>query len=336
MEIIRQNQAWMNARTAIATLLSAAGMLALTAGTAAAQAFPTKTVTFVSPYVAGGVVEIVARVVGAKIGANMGATIIAEARPGANGAVGTTSVAKSAPDGHTWLIATIGHVVNPAVQPNTPYRPSDDFAGVAKLASFPLIAVAHSSLGVRSMKDFVELARSRPGKLDYMMPGIGTSSFLYTALLTRSTGIQLMAIPYKGIPPAIPDLIEGRLSQAFLTYAQALPHINSGKVVPLAWGGTRRHPGLPAVPTLAEAGFAEVSVDSWYLILMPKGTPQSIIERINAEAQKAIKDPEVVRRIEELGGEVATPMAPREVDDLVRKDYDRWRKFVIEAGIKPE
>lgn len=311
-------------------------VFALLAAAAHAQPYPSKPVRFIVPWPAGGIVEIIGRPVVEKIAANWGSPVLLEAKPGANGSIGTEQVAKSAPDGYTWLLATLNHTVNPSLLKNLPWHPTGDFAGVAMIATVPALAVVPAALPASTLAEFVALVKSQPGKLNYLMPGTGTSMHLNTELLKQTAGLDLVAVPYKGLPPAIPDLLAGAVSFGMLSEPLAAPHIKSGKLKALAVGAARRSKLFPDVPTFAEAGYADAQVVAWYAFVVPAKTPRDIIERISQETQKALADPEVQKRLESAGAQVAARSAPQEVDAFLRAETVRWAKLVKDAKIETQ
>jgi tripartite-type tricarboxylate transporter receptor subunit TctC len=283
-----------------------------------AQAYPSKPVRFVVPWPPGGIVEIIGRPVVERIAQNWGSPIVLEAKPGANGSIGTEQVAKSAPDGYTWLLATLNHTVNPSLSKNLPWHPTNDFAGVSMIASV------------------VALVKSQPGKLNYLMPGTGTSMHLNTELLKVTAGLDLVPVPYKGLPTGIPDLLAGSLAFSMVSIPLAAPHIASGKLKALAIGATKRSAKFPDVPTFVEAGFAEAQVVAWYAFLVPAKTPRDVVERISQETQKALADPEVQKRLEAAGADVAGRSTPAEVDAFLKSETARWAKLVRDAKIEAQ
>lgn len=311
-------------------------LIAAVAGTAAAQGYPSKPVRVIVPYPAGGIVEIIARAVVDKVAANWNNPILVEARPGANGSIGTDGVAKSAPDGHTWLLATLSHTTNPSLQKDVPWHPTRDFAGAAMLATVPALAVVPASLPANSLLEFVALAKNHPGKYNYLMPGTGTSMHLNSEALKLAAGIDVVAVPYKGLPPAVPDLLSGTLSFGLLSIPLAAPHIKAGKLRALAIASPERSAQFPEVPTFAEAGFPDAQVVSWFAILLPAKTPGEIVARVNQEIGKALRDPDVVRRLENAGANVAAPLSAQEVDAMLKREVARWAQFVRDAKIQAQ
>jgi len=313
-----------------------AALVAGQAGPALAQPYPDRPVVIVPPYPAGGTPDLVARILGEKMAALWGKSVLVEAKPGGNGVIGTGSVAQSAPDGYTLLLATLSHVTNPLLQKGVRWDPVGDFAGLAEVATAPVVATVPASLPVDTLKAFAEFARKAPDKLNYLMPGIGTSMHLNTEMFKSEAGIELVAIPYKGTPQGVADLLSGRLSFAMLPLSTAAPHIKSGKLKALAVVSPKRLEMIPDVPTLAEAGYPEAQVLSWYAMLAPARTPKAVTDRINAALVEAVKDPVVQSRLQEIGVYAAEPTTPAQVDAMLRKESARWRKTFKELKIEAQ
>ena len=302
---------------------------------ASAQSWPAKPIRILVPYPVGGIVDIVARAVADPIQAELGQPIVVDPRPGANSTLATALAAQAPADGYTWVIATISHVVAPHLQAVS-YDVLADFQGVALVAVATSVATVNANLPVKSLKELVEYGRANPGKLNYLNPGNGSSIHLASELLKNHSKFDMTSVPYRGIPPGMPDLLEGRLQVGLLPGPLALPHVQSGKLRALAFIADQRSKVLPDVPTFAEAGFGDAQVMSWYTIAVRSGTPPEIVARINAAALKAIASPETRERLDKASCEVPAPRTPAEVQALYAADYVRYGKLVKEAGIKGE
>ncbi|HJQ59972.1 MAG TPA: tripartite tricarboxylate transporter substrate binding protein, partial [Vineibacter sp.] len=301
-----------------------------------AQTFPDKPLRFVIPFPAGGIVDIVGRSVGEKLATLLGQPVVIDNRPGGNSAIATDIVAKAPPDGHTWLLATVSHTVAPHLQKVT-FDPIGDFAGVAYLANVPAIAVVPIASRFRSMAEVVESSKVEPGRLRYLNPGAGTSIHLNMELLRQRTGAVLTGIPYRGLPPGIPDLLEGRIDLALLSPPLCVPHIRAGKLRALAVAGNNRHRDLPDVPTFTEAGLSDSVVESWYVILVPARTPKQRIARLHAATVEALQDPEVLKKLDSAAAVPPTrPVSPADVGALIERDFERYGELVRTAGIKAD
>jgi tripartite-type tricarboxylate transporter receptor subunit TctC len=302
---------------------------------ASAQAFPNKAMRILVPYPVGGIVDIVTRAVAEPVQAELGQPVVVEPKPGANGTLATAMIQQSPADGYNWVMATISHVVVPHMQPVS-YDALADFQPVALVAVATSVATVNPSLPVKTLKELIEYAKTNTGKLNYLNPGNGTSLHLSVELLKNQYKLDMTPVPYRGVPPGIPDLLEGRLQVGFIPGPLSIQHVQSGKLRALAVLADKRLATLPEVPTFAEAGFADAQVMSWYVIAVRDGTPQPIVERIHASAMKALAQAETRDRLTKAGCEVPAPRPPAEVSALWKADYARYGKLVKEAGIKGE
>ena len=300
-----------------------------------AQTFPGKPLRIIVPFPAGGIVDLMARSLSDKLAAGLGQPVLVEARPGANGSLGTEAVAKSDPDGHTLVLATLSHVTTPVLT-KTPWHPTKDFTGIAVMGHVANVAVVNPDLPAKSLREFVDYAKARPGKINFINAGAGTSQTMSTELLKRNAMLDMVGIGYKGFPPAIPDILAGQVQFAYMPFGVAAPHIRAGKLRALAVASPARSRMFPDVPTMAEAGYADSQVVSWYAILVPSATPRPAVARLNAEFAKALADPEVIARIEKIGGEPLPAGKPEEVDAMLAREIDRWTKLVQATGMKIE
>ena len=315
------------------TLLFATGALgAALSLQAAAQAFPTKPLRVIVPYPAGGIVDLMARSPSDGLAAKLGQPVVVEARPGANSGIGTEVVAKADADGHTLLMGTLALVVNPHLNP-VPWHPVDDFTAVAHMGIVANIAAAPSSLGVKDLKSFIALARSKPGEINYINPGNGSSPHVSTELLQQLNGVNLTSVNYKGIPPAIPDFLAGTVHFGFLTAPTVGPHIRSGKAQALAIASPVRHKDFPDVPTMTEQGFESSQVNSWYVFLVPKKTPGAAVSKLNKELNAVLAEAETVARVEKLGGTVIAGWTVEQTNKMIADEYVRWGEVTRKAGI---
>ena len=310
-------------------------LLAVFSVAAKAQTFPTKPLRIIVPFPAGGIVDLMARSLSDKLAASLGQPVLVEARPGANGSLGTDAVAKSEPDGHSMVLATLSHVTSPALT-KTPWHPLKDFSGVVVMGHVANIVAVNPDVPVKTLREFVDYAKARPGKVNYINAGVGTSQTMSAELFKRNAGLDLVSIGYKGFPPAIPDILAGQVQFSFMPFGVGLPHVRSGKLRALAVAAPARSKLLPEVPTMAEAGYADSQVVSWYAYLVPAATPKSTVARLNAEFAKALADPEVIARIEKIGGEPLPAGKPEEVDAMLAREVDRWTKLVQATGMKIE
>lgn len=298
-----------------------------------AQTFPSKPLRIIVPFPAGGIVDLMARSVNEKLAAGLGQPVLVEARPGANASLGTEAVAKSEPDGHTLLLATLSTVTTPALS-RTSWQPTRDLAGVAMMGHVANVALVHPSVPAQNLKEIVDYARARPGQLNYVNAGIGTSPTMAMELFKKNTGIDVVGVGYRGFPPAMPDMLAGQIQFSFAPFGVAAPHVRAGKLRLLAVAAPARNRQFPDAPTMAEAGFADSQVISWYAFMVAAGTPRTVIARLNAELAKALGDAEVQARIEKIGGDPLPAGKPEEVDAMVARELERWTKLVQATGLK--
>ena len=323
-------------RTAICALLALTLLNASAAAQAQAAWAPSKPVRIIVPFPAGGIVDLMARAVTEPLAIALGQPVIVETRTGANGSIGTDAVAKAEPDGHTILLATLTTATLPGFGGNLPWSPTRDLAGVAMLGQVPNLAVVPAGLEPKTLKEFVDYARARPGKINFINGGNGTSPTLGVLRLQKNTGMQMVGVGYKGFPPAIPDLISGQVQFGFVPFGVAAPHVKSGKLRALAIAAPVRSKQFPDLPTMAEAGFAESPVISWYAWMVPAATPRPVIDRLNREFTKVLADPAVQLRIDTVGGATLPAGTPAEVNALVAREVEFWSRFIKDTGLTPD
>jgi tripartite-type tricarboxylate transporter receptor subunit TctC len=303
------------------------------AGPSHAQNFPQRPVRFVVPLPPGGSPDLMARTIAGGLAGSWPHQIVVDNRPGAHHNLAADIVAKSAPDGHTWLLTTDNIlVVNPHVE-KVPFDPFRDFTPVTQIARVLFLLVVHPSVPAKSVQELVALAKAKPGALNYGSSGNGSPQHLGTAMLMHYAGIQMQHIPYKGAAPAINDLLPGRIQVWIGASNSLLPHIKDGRVRLLASASSRRSPLLPEVLTIAEAGYPGYALDIWLGVSVPAKTPQPIVNKIATDIIKVIDAPDVKARLAPLGVDVVTS-SPQAMAKLVREDYARWGKIVKAAGIK--
>lgn len=316
--------------------LTIALLLACAPALAAAQTYPTKTVRIIAPFAAGSTIDIIGRLIAPKLFEALGQAVIVEDRPGAGGMIGLDFVAKSAPDGHTLVIGALGPLaMNPALYPKTPFDPVQDFAAISLLATGPVVIAVHPSIPARNMKELVELAKKRPGQLNFGSPGVGTSPHLTGELFKLITKTDIVHIPYKGNAEAITDLIGGQLSMVFTGVPPVVPLAKAGKVRLLATTGKQRMPNLPDVPTMRESGIEGADVLIWYGVVAPAATPKEVIARLNREIVKIMSLPDMREKFSQQGVDPASS-TPDEFAQLIRDEVARWAKVIRTAGIKLE
>lgn len=309
-------------------------LLCIATSLAFAQSYPNKPVRMVVPFPPGGTTDILARAVGQKLSESWGQLVVIDNRPGAGGNIGTDIVAKSAPDGYTLLMGTVGtHSINASLYAKLPFDPINDFVPVTLVASVPNVLVVNSTVDSKSVKDLIALAKSKPGQLTFASSGNGTSIHLAGELFKSMTGTAMLHIPYKGSAPAITDLLGGQTNMMFDNLPSAMPHIKSGKLRALAVTSASRSPALPDTPTIAETGISGYEASSWFGVLAPAGTPKEVVARIHADIVKALSAPEIKER---LSGQGAEPVGntPEQFAQHIKTETVKWAKVVKDSGAK--
>jgi tripartite-type tricarboxylate transporter receptor subunit TctC len=298
----------------------------------AAPAYPNRTVRIIVPFAAAGGTDIMARSLAQRMTESTGQQFVVENRPGANALIGTEAVAKAAPDGYTLLLTTNIFTINPWLYPNVPFNVERDFAPITLAGSTPNLLALHPSIPVKTLKELIALAKSRPGQLTIAAAGLGTPSHLAAELLKQSAQIDLLIIQYKGTGSSLNDLIGGQVALSFGTLAGLAPFVKSGRVRALAVSGTRRSSALPDVPTAAEMlpGF---DVLTWYGLFAPVGTPREIVMRLHGEVVKGLASADVKQRLSAQGFD-ADGNTPEQFTEVIRRDLARWQKVIADAKIR--
>lgn len=317
----------MNFIQSAATLVIATGLIGSWAGSAHAQSYPAKPIRLIVPYAAGGTVDIMARIIAPKLSDSLGQQVIVDNRAGGGAIIGTELLAKSAPDGYTMMMANPAHAANPALHSKLPYDTVKNFAAVGLVALSASILVVHPSLPVKSVRELVALAKSRPGQLNYASSGVGGAGYLAMELFRSVTGIAVVHIPYKGAAPALSEVLGGQVPMMFITMPAALPHVRSGRLRVLAVSSAKRNAVLPDVPTVAESGYPGFENADWYGVLVPAGTPVDTVARLNAEINRILTMPEVKERIAALGADVGGG-TPEQLNARIRTEVARWAKVI--------
>lgn len=302
----------------------------------AADGFPQRPITLVVPFAPGGGNDSLARIVAAKAGEVLGGVIVVENRPGAGGGIAAQAVAKARPDGYTLLQGNIAHAINMSLYAKPGYDIVKDFEPVTMIATSPLLFCVPPRLGVKTMKEFVELAKSKPGSLNYGSSGMGGASHLAVELLKAKTGIELQHIPYQGSGPSVTDLLAGRLDLALPAISSAPPLMQAGKIVCLSSTSSVRSKSLPDMPATAEAlGIDEYEALPWYGILAPKGTPPAIVSALAEAVKKAVEDPKVRDALTKQGFDVQVD-TPDNFRTYITAEVDKWSQVVKESGARAE
>jgi tripartite-type tricarboxylate transporter receptor subunit TctC len=318
-----------------AALGLAAAIAMLIGGNAATQAqdnWPSRPIRVIVPYPAGGIVDIVARAVTEQVGRDLKATVVVEARPGGNSNIGTAAVARSDPDGYTWLVTGPAALVNPGLYKDAGWDAMKDLKCVGLAVWTQAVAVVNPTLPVKTIGEFVELARSKPEQLNFGNPGTGSSIDLSAQKLFQAAKIKLTNVGYKGQPQALVDLMTNLMHFEIVSMALALPHIKQGSIKPLAVLTHNRVNDLPDVPTIAEAGYPEAAYVPWYGIYVPSGTPETLAAKINAAINKALENPDVQKQlsITDIPGK---PMPLSDLAALMKSDYEKLTTVVKTAGM---
>jgi tripartite-type tricarboxylate transporter receptor subunit TctC len=301
---------------------------------AAAADYPVRPVRLIIPFPAGGSNDVVGRLVATYLGDRLGRPLVVDNRGGAGAVIGTEAVAKSPPDGYTLLLVSVAHAVNPWLY-RLSYDPVKDFAPVALLAEGANVLAVHPSVPATSVSELIALAKAKPGDLDYASAGIGTFQHLGGELFKLTAGVDIVHVPFRGGGPAMISVVGGHTQVTFPSIAQTLPYIRSGALRALGTGGRARSPVLPDVPTMAEAGLPGYEAVNWWGIVAPAGTPQAIIDRLNAEIAAVQKSAEMQRQ---LASEGATPVAmtPGAFGAFMASEMEKWGRVVKQDGIKAE
>jgi tripartite-type tricarboxylate transporter receptor subunit TctC len=300
----------------------------------ARAAWPERPIKVIVPFPAGGQLDVVVRLIADKISPALGQPIVVEVHTGADGSIGAELAARSAADGYTWFATSVPFATQPALQGSKlRYDPVRDFTPVANLGTASFVLVVPNSVPVSTLGDFIAYAKARPGELSYAGTSVGSVTHLSTEMFARKVGIRMEMIPYAGIPPAMSDLISGRTQFMSTGVIAALPQIKAGKLKPLAILAPARHPQLPDVPTIVEEGYPDLTVATWFGLLVPAGTPADIVQRINAEVMKAMQSPDVRARYASMGVDPVAPHAPDAFGKLLRSEIDRWGKVIRDAHV---
>jgi len=316
----------------IKAILIAALLVVSTASSA--QSYPSKPIHIIVPYPAGGTSDILARTIGQRLSESFGQPVIVENKPGANGNVGADLVAKAPADGYTLLLADIGAlVISPSVYPTLPFDPVKDFAPVTMVAYSPHILVVHPSVQAASVKELVGLAKSKPGKLNFAISGVGGAPHLAGVDFAMRTGIDWTYIPYKGGAQAIADVAGGQADVTLNGMLATYPLVQGGKLKLLAVSSAKRMSAIPDVPTIAESGVPDFESGSWQGVVAPVGTPREVVARLNAEILRIVNAPEMRDRLGKQGADVRTN-TPEEFGTFIRSETAKWAKVVKDANIK--
>ncbi|WP_020201778.1 MULTISPECIES: tripartite tricarboxylate transporter substrate binding protein [Cupriavidus] len=298
-------------------------------------AWPTKPVRLVVGYSAGGATDVIARLVAVKLGEQLGQSVVVDNRAGANSNVGAELVAKSPPDGYTLYVYTIANTINASLYDKLGYDPQKDFEPVGLIARIPNILVVNPKLPVKTLADYMRLARSAPEGVTFASSGSGSSIHLSGEMFKMQAKLNMLHVPYRGSAPAVTDLLGGQVQSMFDNTPSSLPHVKAGRLRAIAITSAQRSPLLPDVPTVAESGFPGFDVQSWFALAAPAGTPQPVVERLNAALGKVLAMPDVRQRLQDLAA-TPEPGTPDQLRKLIASETRRWRDVVKQSGAKAE
>ncbi len=313
-------------------------LVCLLAAAAQAQDYPSRPVRMIVPFVPGGSSDFVARAIQPKLMDLLGQTVVIDNRAGASGNVGVEIAARSVPDGYTIFLGNVcSTAINPSIFPNFPIRPVRDLIGLTLLVDVPGAFAVHPSVPANTVKEFIEYAKARPGKLNYGSSGSGSAQRLAFEFFMQKAGISLVHIPYKGgAGAATLAVLGGEVSATMLTVASFVGHVKSGKAKVLAVMSPQRSHALPQVPTMAEVGFPELKLGSWQAMFVPKGTPRPIVNNLYGVMIKTVEDPETVKRLAAGGGDIVTSKSPEEMNAFLKEQTEFWTKIVKSVGATAE
>ena len=301
----------------------------------AQEAYPSRPVKFILPFPPGGGTDILGRVIAEQLSANLGQPVVTENRGGAGGNVGAEAAAHSAPDGYTIVLVAPSLAISKTLYSKLNYDPVKDFAPISLVATVPNVMITNPAVEAKNLQEFIELARSRPGAMNYGSGGAGTSNHLAGELFNIVTGTKLVHVPYKGVNLAMQGVLAGEIQLVFIGIPAALPHIKAGKLRALALVAPQRSPALPEVPTVAEAGLKDFEVTTWYGILAPAGTPRPIVSRLNAELVKIMHTPDVKERLASMATDPLTS-TPEEFAAYLKQEIAKWGDVVRKAHLKAD
>jgi tripartite-type tricarboxylate transporter receptor subunit TctC len=316
------------------SLLAAPALLLAGRAARAADAYPSRPIHLVIPFPPGGSNDVVGRVFAAALGERLGQTLVVENRSGAGGVVGTETASNAAPDGYTLLVISLAHAVNPWLY-RLKYDPIKSFVPIGIMASGTNVLAVNPTLGVKTVKELIALAKQKPGELNYASAGIGSFQHLGGELFKLEAGVDIVHVPFRGGGPALLDVIAGNTKIMFSSLVQTTPYIKNGQLLALGTGGAARSPVLPDVPTIAEAGVPGYQATNWWGIIAPARTPKEVVDKVHAALAAAQDSTETRRRLESEGADVVR-MSPTEFGAFMVSEMDKWGKVVKESGIKAQ
>lgn len=320
-------------------ILAAATLIGLGQGAAAQQPYPTRPITIVVPFSAGGPTDVLARILGQHMSQTLGQQILVENVTGGGGSIGAARVAKAAPDGYTMVLGNLGsHAASVGLYKNLSYDPRVDFEPVMLVATTPMVLVVRKNLEASTLSDFTAYAKANPRKVTFGSAGTGSISHLTYLLYTHLTKTEIQHVPYRGLSQSVNDLLSGQIDMMFDQVVSATPHIRSGGVKPIAVTAPSRAAAIPNVPSSTEAGLPALQTIAWTALFAPKATPKPVVEMVNTALDKAMRDEAVAKRLAELGADVPAPdgRSPQALGNLVRSEIDKWVPLIQAAGAASE
>jgi len=296
--------------------------------------YPSRPIRMIVPFAPGGGLDISTRLIGQKLTGKWGQNVVVDSRPGAATIVGTEIASRASPDGYTVLMITTTFAINPGLYSRLPYDPGRDFTPVTQLNSQPNVVVVPPSFAGNSVKDLIALAKAKPGELTFASPGAGSAPHLAAEMFQRAAGVSMIHVPYKGIPPAVTDVIGGRVTMLFTTTISAAPHIKAGKLRAVAITSAKRQSGMPDIPTIGET-LPGYRAEAFQGMVVPAGVPQAIVNKLSAEVARIVRLPDVAERFQ-LDGAEAVGSTPKEFAAFLKAEMRKWSKVIRDAGVKPE
>jgi tripartite-type tricarboxylate transporter receptor subunit TctC len=326
--------AFSRTRRVLVAALATAGLFAGAAGHAA-DAWPSKPITLVVPFAAGGTTDILGRIVGQKLSEALKQPVVIDNRAGAGGTLGAAFVARAPADGYTFFLATIAHAIAPGLYKNLPYDFTKDLDPVGLVATVPNVLIVHPSVPAQNVAELIAYIKAHPGQVNYGSAGIGSTEHLAGELFRSMTGTQISHVPYKGGAPMMADLIAGQIQMSLETSPSASQYVRAGKVRALAVTSAQPAPAYPGVPTLSDAGVKGYEMITWFALMAPHGTPEPIVQRVHAELQKALQAPDVQASFDKQGVTAGDMTAPQ-LAGFIQSETTKWGRIVKESGAKAE